>query len=176
MAFNLLETVSGLFNNDLVSKAASSLGESEGGIAKAMTGIVPTVLAGLLNKAGSGGIGATSIFSMAQDAAGSGMLGNLAGMLGGGSKSGGSSGLLNMANSVFGDKLGNIGSLISSFSGIKPSSASSLLNIAAPAALGAIGKHASANNLDAGGLVSMLVSQKDNILKALPAGLGLASA
>jgi outer membrane protein OmpA-like peptidoglycan-associated protein len=176
MAFNLLETVSGLFNNDLVSKAASSLGESEGGIAKAMSGIIPSVLAGLLNKAGSGGNAASSIFSMAQDAAGSGMLGNLAGMLGGGLKSGGGSGLLNMASSIFGDKLGNVGSLISNFSGIKASSASSLLSMAAPAALGAIGKHASANNLNAGGLLSMLASQKDNILKALPAGLGLASA
>ncbi len=176
MAFNLLETVSGLFNNDLVSKAASSLGESEGGIAKAMSGIVPSVLAGLLNKAGSGGNAATSIFSMAQDAASSGALGNLAGMLGGKGNSGGMSGLLTMANSIFGDKLGNVGHLISNFSGIKPSSASSLISMAAPAALGAIGKYASTNNLNAGGLLSMLASQKDNILKALPAGLGLAGA
>ena len=55
MALNLLDTVNGLFNNDLVNKAASSLGESEGGIKKAISGIVPSVLAGLLNKAGSGG-------------------------------------------------------------------------------------------------------------------------
>ncbi len=176
MAFNLLETVSGLFNNDVVSKAASSLGESEGGIAKAMSGIVPSVLAGLLNKSGSGGTAASSIFSMAQDAASSGALGNLAGMLGGGSNTGGMAGLQNMATGIFGDKLGNVGNLISKFAGIKPSSASSLISLAAPAALGAIGKYASANNLNAGGLVSMLVSQKDNILKALPSGLGLASA
>jgi outer membrane protein OmpA-like peptidoglycan-associated protein len=48
--------------------------------------------------------------------------------------------------------------------------------MAAPAALGAIGKHASDNNLNAGGVASMLASQKDNILSALPSGLGLASA
>lgn len=37
MAFNLLDTVNSLFNNDLVNKAASSLGESEGGIKKAIS-------------------------------------------------------------------------------------------------------------------------------------------
>lgn len=36
MAFNLLDTVSGLFNKDLIGKAATSLGESEGGIQKAI--------------------------------------------------------------------------------------------------------------------------------------------
>jgi outer membrane protein OmpA-like peptidoglycan-associated protein len=44
--------------------------------------------------------------------------------------------------------------------------------MASPAALGAIGKHASDNNLNAGGLLSMLVSQKDKILGAIPSGLG----
>jgi len=176
MAFNLLDTVNSLFNNDLVNKAASSLGESEGGIKKAISGIVPSVLAGLLNKAGSGGNAADGIFSLAKDAAGSGILDNLAGMLGGGTNSGRMPGLLNMASSIFGDKLGVVGNLISNFAGIKASSASSLINMAAPAALGAIGKHASDNNLNAGGVASMLASQKDNILSALPSGLGLTSA
>lgn len=176
MAFNLLETVSGLFNNDLVSKAASSLGESEGSIQKAMSGIVPSVLTGLLNKAGSGGGNAASdIFNLAKEASNSSVLSNLGGLLGGGD-GGGISKLLNMAKSLFGDKLGNVTNLISDFAGIKSSSASSLISMAAPAALGAIGKHASDNNLNAGGLLSMLVSQKDKILSAIPSGLGLAGA
>ena len=176
MAFNLLETVSGLFSNDLVSKAASSLGESEGGIQKAISGIVPSVLTGLLNKAGSGGNAASGILDLAKQASGSGILGNLSGLLGGGG-GGGMSGLLSMAGNIFGDKLGGITNLISSFSGIKSSSASSLISMAAPAALGAIGKHATDNSLSAGGLLSMLVSQKDKILSAIPSGLsGLAGA
>jgi outer membrane protein OmpA-like peptidoglycan-associated protein len=51
-----------------------------------------------------------------------------------------------------------------------------LVNLAAPAALGVIGKHASDNNLSAGGILRMLDSQKDRILSAVPSGLGLASA
>lgn len=179
MAFNLLDTVGSLFNNDLISKAAASLNESESGIQKAIGGLVPSVLTGLLNKAGSGGNAAGSILNLAKQASGSGIMNNLGGIFGGGGGNG-TSGLMSMAgsmaSSIFGDKLGNVTNLISSFSGIKSSSASSLMSMAAPAALGAIGKHASDNNLNASGLLSMLSSQKDKILAAIPAGLGLASA
>jgi len=178
MAFNLLNTVSGLFSNDLVGKAASSLGESEGSIQKAIGGVVPSVLTGLLSKASSsGGTSASGILDMAKQAASSGILGNLSGLLGGSSSSGGSmSGLLSMAGSLFGDKLSSITSLISNFAGIKTSSANSLLSMAAPAALGSLGKYANENNLNAGGLLSFLNTQKDSILGAVPSGLGLASA
>jgi OmpA-OmpF porin, OOP family len=100
MAFNLLETVSGLFNNDLVRKAASSLGESEGGIQKAVSGIVPSVLTGLLNKASSGGHAASGVLDLAKQASGSGILGNLSGLLGGGG-GGTMSGLLSMAGNIW---------------------------------------------------------------------------
>ncbi len=172
MSFNLLDSVKGMFTNELVGKAASMLGESEGGITKALGGVIPTVLSGVINKAGSGGDGATGIFNLAKEAAGSGLLGNLAGLLGGGSTAGN---LLQMASGLFGDKLGGIGKLISGFAGIKESSASSLLSMAAPAALGFLGKHAADNNLNASGLASLLSSQKDNITKAIPAGLDLSS-
>lgn len=177
MAFNLLNTVSGLFNNDLIGRAASSLGESEGSIQKAIGGLVPSVLTGLLNKASSGGgTGASGILDMAKQAASSGILGNLSGLLGGSSGGGSMSGLLSMAGSLFGDKLGNVTSLISNYAGIKSSSASSLLNLTAPAALGTLGKYANENNLNSGGLLSFLNTQKDSILSAIPSGLGLASA
>ncbi len=123
MAFNLLDMVSGLFSNDLIGRASSSLGESEGGIKKAISGLVPTVLTGLLNKAGSGSTGANSIFNLTKEAAGSGILGNLGGLLGGGGSAATTLGLQNMATSIFGDRLGNVTNLISNFAGIKPSSA-----------------------------------------------------
>jgi outer membrane protein OmpA-like peptidoglycan-associated protein len=175
MAFNLVDTVKGLFTNDLVSKLAASLGETEGGIQKAISGAVPAVLTGLLNKAGSQG-GASGILDMAKQAAGSGILSNLGGLFGGGGGGGSMSGILNMAGSLFGDKLGGITSLLSGFSGIKPASASSVVSMAAPAALAALGNHASQNNLSASGLTSFLHSQKEAILSSVPSGLNLAGA
>ena len=171
MAFNLVDSVNNLFSNDLISKAASAFGENEGGIQKALSGAVPSVLAGFLNKAESGN-GAQSLLDLAKQAGSSGLLSHPGGLLEG---SGGTfSGLLSMAGNLFGNKSGTISSLISGFSGIKQSSASSLLNMVAPAALGSLGKYASDNNLGASGIASFLASQKDNILSAIPSGLNLA--
>lgn len=171
MSFNLIDSVKGLFTSELISKASAMLGESESGVGKAIGGIVPTVLSGLLSKSSSGD-GAAGILNMAKEAAGSGILGNLGGLLGG-EGGGNTSGILNVVSGLFGDKLGGIGKLIAGFSGIKESSASSLLGMVAPAALGFLGKHATNNNLNAAGLSSLLSSQKDNIMSAIPAGLNL---
>ena len=43
MAFDLIETLKQLFNNEFAGKAAAQLGESESGIQKALGGIIPTV-------------------------------------------------------------------------------------------------------------------------------------
>jgi outer membrane protein OmpA-like peptidoglycan-associated protein len=169
MSFNLLDSVKGILTTELMGKAASSLGESEGGISKAMSGIVPSILGGLVSKATSGGEGASSVLDMAKSASSSGILSNLSGLFGGGGLLGGATSIL---SGLFGDKIGGIASLIANFAGIKESSASSLMSMSAPAALGILGKHAADNNLNASGLTSLLSSQKDSIMKALPAGLG----
>jgi len=172
MDFNLLDSVKGLISGDLVSKIASSLGESQGGVEKAISGSIPTVLTGLLNHAGTQGGGA-NILNMATQASQSGLLGNLEGMLGGNSAG---SGIAGMASNLFGDKFAGISRMISGFSGINESSASSVLGMIAPAALAALGGHAVANNLGAQGVTDLLHSQKDSIVNSVPAGLNVASA
>ncbi len=172
MAFNLLDSVNGLFGNDLLNSAAAAFGENGDSIQKALSGTVPSVLTGLLDKAGTSA-GAQSLLDMGKQASSSGILDNLGGLLPGG---GSTSGLMSMASGLFGDKLGNISSLISGFSGIKPSSASSLLSMVAPVALGTLGKYATQNNLGVSGLTSLLASQKDSILSAIPSGFNLAGA
>jgi outer membrane protein OmpA-like peptidoglycan-associated protein len=172
MSFNLLDSVKGLITNELIGKAASSLGESESSVTKAMSGILPSVLGGLVSKATAGGDGASSVLDMAKSAAGSGILGNLGNLFGGAGNSSLLSSGASMLGSLFGDKVGGIASLIANFAGVKQGSVSSLMSMAAPAALGFLGKHATDNNLSAGGLGSLLASQKDSIMKALPAGLG----
>ena len=68
MSFNLLDTVKGLFNSELISSAATSLGGREGGIQKALSGAIPSLLAGLVGKAGSQD-GAAGILDLAKQAA-----------------------------------------------------------------------------------------------------------
>jgi OmpA-OmpF porin, OOP family len=170
MSFNILDAVKGHLTPDLISKASSFLGESESGIAKAVSGILPTVLSGMVSKASTGGSGANEVFNAAKETNNSGFLGGIGNIFSDGG------GMLNkgvdLLKGLFGDKLSGIIGTIASFAGIKTSSASSLFSMAAPVAAGTLGKHASDNNLDAGGLASLLSSQKSSILNMLPAGLG----
>jgi OmpA-OmpF porin, OOP family len=173
MSFNILEAVKGHITPDLIAKAGSFLGENESGIAKAMAGILPSVLGGMVSKASSGGAGAEEVFSAAKENHSAGLLGGLGNFFNDGG------GLLNkglgIVQGLFGNKTSGIIDTIASFAGIKKSSASSLLSLAAPVAAGTLGKHAVENNLDAGGLASLLSSQKSSILNMLPGGLsGLA--
>jgi outer membrane protein OmpA-like peptidoglycan-associated protein len=170
MSFNLIDAAKGLFTNELVGKASAFLGESESGVGKAVSGIVPTVLSGLMNKAGSHE-GAGSIANMVTEQTNGGVLNSLGSFFG---NDGG--GLLNkgagLLSGLFGSKTDGITSLISNFAGIKSSSSSSLLSMALPALLGLIGKHSSGG---ASGIASLFSSQKDNIAAAVPSGLNLSS-
>src|SRR5882757_2571009 len=171
MAFNLLDSVKELFTSDLISKAASSLGEGEGGTAKAISGIIPSVLGGIVSKATSGIDGASSILDMAKGSAGTGILSNLGNIFGGGGGSSLLSNGLDMVKRLLGDKFSSIASTISNFAGIKESSVSSLMGMVAPAALGVVGQHASQNNLTPNSLSNMLAGQAASLKDALPSGL-----
>ena len=171
MALNLLDSVRGLLSGDLISRASNTLNEDETRVQNAMSGIVPSVLTGILNKAGSGNAG--SILSMAKDTANSGMLSGIGNFLSNNS-------LLDRGNDllrgIFGNRLNEVINMIASFAGIRSASASSLMSVAAPAALGTLGAHAISTNMNERTLVSYLDNQKDSIMRAIPSGLNLAGA
>ena len=48
MAFDLIDTLKNLFNNDFSNKAAAQLGENESSVQKALGGIIPAVLTGFM--------------------------------------------------------------------------------------------------------------------------------
>ena len=165
MSFNLMETVKNYFTSEFTNQASSTLGEDSSGISKALSAIIPTGLAGILNKATSGEQGANDILSMAKNA-----IGNVSGNtnLTSGENINKGSGIL---STLFGNSQSGIINAISNFAGIKDSSASSLMSMGLPAIMGLLGKHAEQNNLSASGLSGFLSSQKDHILNALPSGL-----
>ena len=165
MAFNLIETVKNYFTSEFTNQASSSLGENPSGISKALTAIIPVGLAGILDKATSGADGANSIFDMAKNAISS-ISGNTSLSTPENAQKGSS-----ILASLFGSSQPAIASAVSNFSGIKDSSASSLMSMALPAIMGLLGKHAEQNNLSPSGLSGFLSSQKDHIMSALPSGL-----
>jgi outer membrane protein OmpA-like peptidoglycan-associated protein len=172
MSFDLLSTVKGLFTSDVISQTAGQLGESESGIQKAISSIVPTVLTGLLYKAGPQG-DSNGALNMVREAVGANTPGAILSTLQnntGGWLSKGTS----LLQGLFGDKVSAITSAIAAYAGIKASSANTLLSASTPAALGVAGEHAADQNLSGSGFLSFLNSQKDNILEAVPSGFNLA--
>ena len=169
MSFNLIDSVKGLLGADLVPKASGQLHEDESRVQNAMSGIVPAVLSGIMQKASSGD--ANRVLTMAKDTANSGMLSGISNFLGNNSLLEKGTDLLKV---IFGGRMNDVVNLISNFSGIKSSSAASLMSMAAPAALGAIGVHATSTNMDERSLLSFFDSQKETVMNAMPSGLNLA--
>lgn len=159
---SLIDLIKGQLGQEMVSQAATQLGESESGVSKAIGGLLPAVLGGLADNANKPGV-----LDAVTGAASSGLLGNL---LGGSSNN---SLVTTVLSSIFGDKMGGLLNLISGYSGVSNSSASSLLNMVTGATLGSVGKYAADNNLDASGITNLLGEQKGLVSSLLPAGLSL---
>ena len=148
----------------LVSQAATQYGESESGISKAISGLLPAVVGGLANNADKPGV-----LDAITGAASSGLLGNLLG------DSSNNSLVSTVLSAIFGDKIGGLVNAVAGYAGISNSSSNSLLNMVTGASLGSLGKYATDNNLDASGLSGLLKDQKGVVSSLLPAGLSLAS-
>jgi outer membrane protein OmpA-like peptidoglycan-associated protein len=171
MSFNLFDSVRGYLGNDVIDNASNVLGESEGNMQKAVSGAIPAVITGIMDKASSGDAG--NLLRMAKETFNSGMLSNIGRFFTDNTLISRGTELL---KGIFGDRLNNVSNMIANYAGIKSSSATALLTATAPAALGALGSHASSTNMNTAGFLTFLNNQKDNILSAVPSGLNLAGA
>ncbi|MGV3639175.1 MAG: OmpA family protein [Adhaeribacter sp.] len=166
---NLLESVQGMISPGLVSRTSTQLGEPESGVAKAFSGIIPAVLAGLVSKTSEPGA-MSNLFNMIRQQDDS-SLTQLRQAIPGTPEAAPPAGP-SFLSEIFGGRLDNVTHLLSNFAGIKPSSVTAILGYVAPLVMGWLGKKTKDENLDAGGLSQYLSSQKAGILNALPAGLG----
>lgn len=164
MAFNLVDSFKSLITLEVVDKAAAQFGESQAGITKAITGVVPVILTGFVHRAQTGD--ARTLFQEAKDAASN----NLSNFAEGGSVL---SRGRDWLTTLYGDRATSIGDTLASFAGIKPSSAHSLLAMLVPAGLAVVGKHALDNNLSEDRFSSFLSEQRPNIKSAFPSGLNV---
>lgn len=171
MAFNVLDSLKDIFTHDRVRAAAASLGETESNISKAISGIVPAIIGGIITRTDSGFDGASSILNMAKGASGTGVLANLGNRFGDLQNSVFVTNGLDTAKRLLGEKLEAVATAISRYAGIRESSAFSLLAVTAPAALGVLGKHAVDSNLTPASLSNLLSAQRSSVAAALPIGL-----
>jgi OOP family OmpA-OmpF porin len=169
---DLLGLVKEQLSSAAVSKISSFLGESNENTTAALGSAMPAILGGLIQKT-SNPQGAGDILNTIKTGGHDGSIfDKLSSTLG---DAGSTSSLVStgsgLLSSIFGDKIGALTNIISNVSGIKSSSASSLLGLAAPMLMGMLGKQVSSQGLGVSGLTSLLVSQKDSVKAALPAGM-----
>jgi len=182
---NLLELAKSYLSDDVVDQVSTMLGEDHHNTQTAINGALPVVLGGLIQKSVEAG-GPGAIMDMVGQvmspnrAAGEvitpngGVFSQLGSMFDGSSTQMNSflsmgSGLI---TSLFGEKASAIAGALSAHSGIKQTSASSLLGLAAPVLLGVLGKRMAANDDGLPGLAALLSSQAGNVQTAMPSGLG----
>lgn len=168
MANQWMETLLGMVDTETLGKLAGQLGESPQAVTKGLEGSAVAMLSSLAGRAGDSGF-LTSILGLLNDPAVSGSASsNVAGLLGGGSQLSGLAG--QFLQLVFGDKQSAIASAVGQASGLKSSSASSLLSLAAPLIMAFLGKQVGSGGV--AGLASALMGQGPSLQAMLPAGLG----
>ncbi len=155
-----------LGSGDTISKIGSMLGLDKNLATKAITAAVPAILAAVAGAASKAGGAKTLADTISkQDDS---LLDNIGDLLSGGDAADKGGSLL--SGVLGGDALGQIGGVLSKFTGVEESSSNKLLGLLGPVVLGSIGKQA--KGMDASGLTNLLAGQKDNIASALPSGLG----
>jgi OOP family OmpA-OmpF porin len=171
-AGDLIDSLKALITPDVVAKASSVFGESEAAVTKGFGAALPTVLGALASKANDRSF-MSRLFDLVKEPEADGsFLGNITNLVGSAASSSPvmslGSRLLSM---LFGGNNYSVGNALSSFAGVKPSTASSMLNIAGPLVLGFLGKTVRRGGLDSTGLSSMLLEQKNSILGLVPNSL-----
>ncbi|MGE9311616.1 DUF937 domain-containing protein [Niabella sp. CJ426] len=169
MSINIVDLVKNYVSPDLISRASTLLGESDSGISKALSGLIPSILGGVVAKGTQSEADAGQLLNAAKEANSSGLLGNLSSFFGNADlQAQGTS----WFNKIFGGQSNTIIDTISNFAGVKSSSSNSLISMVTPLIMGLLGKHATESNQDVSSFSGFLNTQKSNILSALPSGLG----
>lgn len=166
---NLVSVVMQFLTPDMIAKIASALGLDRTVAQKAIGGAVPALLASLGDAASTPG-GMRQLSGLLQQQSGS--LESLKNVIGGPDQRALAERGSSMLSGLFGGgALDALAQSIGKFSGIGESSSKSMLSMLGPVVLGALGQQQRIAGLDAGGVASLLASQKDQIVSAIPPGL-----
>jgi hypothetical protein len=168
MAVNLVSLIMQFLTPDMIGRIASALGLDRNNTQTAIGAAVPGLLAGLSGVAAQPGGAQKLVDTVRQQTS---VLGSFANMLG----ASGQSSLIEKGSQILSSLLGGrdqtaLAGAVGKYAGLGQGASGSLLGMLAPIIMGTIGQQQGTRSLDAGGIASLLSSQKDNIAAALPAG------
>jgi OOP family OmpA-OmpF porin len=180
MATSLLESLTRHATQQLVPAATAKLGESEPAVTRALHASYASILAGLVSRVGEPGV-MRKVFDLVSSPS------NDARLLEAGSTLrpdtltnlldlSGSSSVVGQLGSKFTSVLfdGNsaeAAEVVARHSGLRFESAAKLLTLCGPLVLSVLGRSVRDNRLDLAGFANMMMTQKDEILRAAPPGI-----
>lgn len=169
MATNLVSAITQVLTPDVVARVASNFGIDGAQVERAFQAGVPGLLAALTSLVSKPAGAAALSKAVAQQEPG--VLSSLAGMLG----SSGQATLIENGASTLTSLLGSttmmaLTNAVSRYTGIGTGISKSLLGLLGPVMMGVLGQQQRMSGLDSAGLGDLLLSQKDNITRAMPAG------
>jgi outer membrane protein OmpA-like peptidoglycan-associated protein len=170
-AGSLLVSVQNYLTPGVIHSASSLVGESESSTRQTMNGAVAGVLSGATNMVSSRE-GAGNLTNIIREGGFGSSLDNIGSFLGGGSAT---TGIMNsgqqLLGKLFGGNVSSVAESVGKFGGVRASSASKLMSLAAPLVMGVLGKRAATQKLDSSGLANLLLSEKSDIAAATPSGI-----
>ena len=170
---NLIELVRTQLTDEVAGNLAGVVSETRSSTQQTLLGgTLPAALAGLFNNF-AGEAGAARLLSLIASGQYDGnLLSNLGGALSGGAQT---DALLNIGKgllgTLFGGRTDAVTDSLANISGIRRSSAASLLALSAPLLLNVLGQHIKNTGLSAPALAGLLGSQRELVAAAAPAGL-----
>ena len=172
MSMNMMEILKGQLGGMVAGQLGKAVGLDSKQAESGIGALLPTILGGLM-KQSSTPEGANQLDkTLSGDDFDGGMFDNISDMFSGG---GDTSSMSNMGGGlvkmIFGDKVGAIADIVSRVTGMKSSSTTSLLGLLAPLVMSFLGKQKRSLGLDGGGMANLLMSQKDEVAKAMPSGM-----
>lgn len=167
MSANLINLIKDQLNPSVVTQLATQLGESESGVAKAVSALLPAVIGEFSNSNTP-----SELFSTVKGYSSTGLLSDVVG-----NQDGSNSTLSKILSLIFGngDKLEAISTSVSEYAGISKESTDSLLNTVTATIAGTISRYIAENNVDEFSFGNLLQEQKTNLSSILPAGFSFAS-
>ena len=166
----MVENLRALVSPALVSVVSRQMAESEVAVSKGLNAALTAIVSTVANRADDQGFMNNLADLAAKSAAGSHPL-DAIGALGPSSTGIDSTTAIGgWLSSLFGHKVSEVSDSIARYAGIGRSSAASLLAIAAPLALGYLGRLMRSDKLTVSGLAGLLRGERDDLARSLPTG------
>jgi OOP family OmpA-OmpF porin len=169
----LIDTLRSLLTPELLSQASTVLGERQGNVSRGLSSALPVIFAGLLAKSGDSNVMRQIMDLLMDRSVDPDAARNPGDLMGAGGLA--KSPLVDLGarflSTVFGSQTGAVASTIATDAGLKPSSGSTLLGLAAPLVMSVLSNKVRREGLNATGLASLLSSERDSIMREAPAGL-----